>query len=510
MISSNKNKKNYNFNFEINEIEVKKIAYNQNNDFLNNNNLNNNNPKSKEKQNNKNIIIENKSKYQIVCMHCFEETSITDNNIIYEDIVCEKRKCEFSIIDCFHCKRVIYLGKLSEEEFIAGNTIKCPYIDCEEYFFYLMCPNSNCEKFCIINGKYEEFKEYECPYICKENNEKIRSNNKQLIISYRCLNNKCNKTLFLKKEDFESGSYDLCEDCKDVFIHFNCNKCNKNNIIPSNLNFENEKNFKINKDNEIKDIKCPEENCQERFKFVDCPFCQSLKIINNNEFLFGKNFECDNFNCSEFFHLNFCPDCKIIKFIEGKNNNNFLTCPNEKNKNKDKDEDDNSFCLLSSSDCNKAFNFYFCKECKSQECFFIKSENENYNQNNLNSKFICCKNNNNKNQSDIKGIKIEFINNNNNNFKKNFNFSNFEKKLKKLENDLMMIYKSLFINNKKKNENQEFEFECSICETNPKNVIYAPCGHLINCFKCYERLKINNQPACPICKIKIESYVLLN
>jgi hypothetical protein len=44
--------------------------------------------------------------------------------------------------------------------------------------------------------------------------------------------------------------------------------------------------------------------------------------------------------------------------------------------------------------------------------------------------------------------------------------------------------------------------QCILCYKNKKNIEYIPCGHIISCIVCFEKLV---RKECPICKVKITS-----
>lgn len=45
---------------------------------------------------------------------------------------------------------------------------------------------------------------------------------------------------------------------------------------------------------------------------------------------------------------------------------------------------------------------------------------------------------------------------------------------------------------------------CILCLTNKKNIAFSPCGHIISCQTCSQKLSNNK---CPICKTNIETYL---
>ena len=55
-------------------------------------------------------------------------------------------------------------------------------------------------------------------------------------------------------------------------------------------------------------------------------------------------------------------------------------------------------------------------------------------------------------------------------------------------------------------ENLKDECACIICASNPRDIIFLPCGHLSVCTLCYKHLKGN----CIICKIKIKDTIKIN
>ena len=46
--------------------------------------------------------------------------------------------------------------------------------------------------------------------------------------------------------------------------------------------------------------------------------------------------------------------------------------------------------------------------------------------------------------------------------------------------------------------------KCTLCCTATRDSYYTPCMHLVSCFKCASRAKLNN-PFCVICRTRIES-----
>jgi hypothetical protein len=42
--------------------------------------------------------------------------------------------------------------------------------------------------------------------------------------------------------------------------------------------------------------------------------------------------------------------------------------------------------------------------------------------------------------------------------------------------------------------------QCILCYNNKKNIEYIPCGHIISCMVCFEKLV---RKECPVCKVKI-------
>ena len=52
--------------------------------------------------------------------------------------------------------------------------------------------------------------------------------------------------------------------------------------------------------------------------------------------------------------------------------------------------------------------------------------------------------------------------------------------------------------------------ECTICMSEPSNVIIMPCGHMCVCQSCGEELKKSKHNMCPVCRGAIQSLVPLN
>ena len=51
------------------------------------------------------------------------------------------------------------------------------------------------------------------------------------------------------------------------------------------------------------------------------------------------------------------------------------------------------------------------------------------------------------------------------------------------------------------------DYKCTICCTNPRNIILKPCLHFLMCHICFEEVKKKNKEACPICKSPIIDYI---
>ena len=47
--------------------------------------------------------------------------------------------------------------------------------------------------------------------------------------------------------------------------------------------------------------------------------------------------------------------------------------------------------------------------------------------------------------------------------------------------------------------------ECSICLSNPCDIVFAPCGHLTICERCNPYIKVKDR--CPICRADIENKI---
>jgi hypothetical protein len=47
---------------------------------------------------------------------------------------------------------------------------------------------------------------------------------------------------------------------------------------------------------------------------------------------------------------------------------------------------------------------------------------------------------------------------------------------------------------------------CVICQSNPKNTVFSPCGHISCCLDCATSL-VEKTPECPMCRVQIEDVI---
>jgi hypothetical protein len=50
---------------------------------------------------------------------------------------------------------------------------------------------------------------------------------------------------------------------------------------------------------------------------------------------------------------------------------------------------------------------------------------------------------------------------------------------------------------------------CTVCMERPRNAVFSPCGHVACCSVCALSIKASKTPACPICRVAIETVVNL-
>lgn len=236
----------------------------------------------------------------IRCPKCSTKaTKLLDDIKILE---CPNEECKFKFytIICIHCFRPIYYKSSSHYYLFDSANIKCPYSDCNKYFFQSQCPNPKCQQIHRFANKMDTYVTINCNNCFKK------------YLKIRCPIKGCGMFHNIENDIEDQNNYYpngiKMKHFKKLITVISCYKCN--NLIyyisPSKY-FEGQR------------ITCPYENCKAIFHRLVCPQrnCRNINIVNSYEF--GEKITCNQKNCMKSFSKMHCPFCTNSNIFIQKN-----------------------------------------------------------------------------------------------------------------------------------------------------------------------------------------------
>lgn len=249
---------------------------------------------------------------KISCPFC--SSYFGDNSSELKRIQCPNENCKkiFTFIICVCCQqKIFYLfyskNKYHNEgqspfDFFNGNTIKCPYFHCKQFFFLTRCPKcKKQEKIPNItemsgvscSGCGHNYVYLKCPI--KDCKEPCLFDRPQISNNY--------------PEGLMKAHYDGVNQV--VYQKIICVKCKRAIVFYSDNPYY-----------EGQTVTCPYKDCKEEFNRVICPMCYHENLF-GGKYSMGSEIKCQNSVCGKTFYKILCYYCRKINpivsltYIEG-------------------------------------------------------------------------------------------------------------------------------------------------------------------------------------------------
>jgi hypothetical protein len=457
-------------------------------------------------------------------LECQKSIILGENFLEGQPLKCEHKDGTFCFqkVGCWYCGRHCVWNNSKGKYYIDGQTIICPYKECERMTNKVICPkclNSSV----ITRGNLDMGKKINCLIKGCENVYNI----------YFCP--------FCKKTNYGNGSPIAgenltCQFCKESFTFVNCFFCKQ-------INFWKKPNNYL----PCQTVVCSNESCRKKSALIPCPFCKRVNHFSRGVFILGQKYACSYRECKNEFVILYCGKCnmthikkasldpnilyvcdhcknlmptiqcpKCFKFCCLPNNTTIethttLKCPYEKcgqvfyyyrcpfckhDFNSDKYITSNIKCPF--QNCNKEYTYFKCKKClkdnydvSSMDCEEINCTNCNE-QNNIINQPDANKFSNLKKAYITQGEKYVFDNPEEDPYDRAIINSLIQTKIYEIpfsEKGTSII----------SGDNDNYVKTCVICLANPIEWILAPCGHKCVCQTCGKIIK-EKFKKCPICK----------
>ena len=455
---------------------------------------------------------------------CQKSIILGENFLEGQPLKCEHKDGTFIFqkVGCWYCGRHCIWNNTKGKFYIDGQTIICPYKECERMTNKVICPkclNSSV----ITRGNLDMGKKINCLIKGCENVYNI----------YFCP--------FCKKTNYGDGSPIAgenltCQFCKESFTFVNCFFCKQ-------INFWKKPNNYL----PCQTVVCSNENCRKKSALIPCPFCRRVNHFSRGVFILGQKYACSYRECKNEFVILYCGKCNMTHIKKASLDPNILyicdhcqnlmptiqcpkcfkfcclgntttiethttlKCPYEKcgqvfyyyrcpfckhDFNSDKYITSNIKCPF--QNCSKEYTYFKCKKC-------LK---DNYDESSMDCEEINCKfcneQNNIINQPDankFSNLKKAYITQG-----EKYVFDNPEEDPydRSIINSLIQtkIYEIPFSEKGASiisGDNENYVKTCVICLANPIEWILAPCGHKCVCGTCGKIIK-EKFKKCPICK----------
>ena len=467
-------------------------------------------------------------KVKCPCSDCPKNILLNENFLEGHPLKCDHKEGSFVFqkMGCWYCGRHCVWNNSKGKYYIEGQTIYCPYRECERMTNKVICPkclNSSVitrgnldmgKKInCLIKGCENVYNIYFCPY--------------------------CKKTNYGNGSPI-AGKNLTCKFCKESFWFVNCFYCKQ-------INFWKKPNIYL----PCQTVVCANESCRKKSALIPCPFCQRTNHFSRGVFILGKEYACSYKECKNEFVILFCGKCNMTHIKQASLDPKILyncdTCKNYMptiqcpkcykfcSLGNNKKIETHSIFKCPYDSCGQVFYYYICPYCQHDfnsdiytsinlKCPFI-------NCNKIYTYFKCKKcskdnfiqniDNNNMDCDEINCLfcneKNEIINHPDNNKFVNVKKAHITQGEKYIfDNPEEDPYDRSIINSLIQSKYYEIPFSektssciteendnhvkmCVVCLTMPIEWILAPCGHKCICANCGKIIK-EKYHKCPICK----------
>ena len=216
------------------------------------------------------------------------------NDKIEKYLIYTKEEDKSNFINCIHCKREIKTKSIDKYKLNCLN-IRCPYPDCDKFFFMSICPKCQFVSFIpklIFEGEMIKCLSSSCSFSYLQTCCPVRSCQEMFYFSNpKNFNNSPNGILHSHKSllIFQKIS---CFFCYKPIVYFTTGK------------------DQINRYYETMRISCPYDDCHKSFNRIICPKCNEVIYLKLGIYIMGTRIKCCF--CSFIFAKILCPSCLKI------------------------------------------------------------------------------------------------------------------------------------------------------------------------------------------------------
>lgn len=455
---------------------------------------------------------------------------------------CKGLQTSFQKIKCYGCSRNYVWYHNKNKRFIEGQTIKCPYTDCQRKFNIVNC--KKCYGLTIFTGGHlyigrkitcqlkgcgNVFNLCFCPTCYSIQYFDGRTIEGEDITCYKCgelfqfINcYKCFEAQFWKKSSnslYSPGQKVICKYCDTSFIKLKCPHCGELIVFPKSVIHLGKKYNCLSCKKSFGYFYCSQcehpriekyevnggaipwkcKQCNNYMPSLQCAYCYSYGIGDLKQIKPECIIICPELDCGKKYYYNKCPLCSrdYTNSLESGINNNNAKCPHCDQKYM-KIQCDNCSTFTYLRDDQMMIEDLDCHNCHgsvslSQNCSFnvpivsIKSVKVDQG-----SKVTY-------DQPEPDEIELSIIDN----FVKSNVYHIDSQLLTKRNYERMRQNEMKMKSDQPKNVDNT---KCIICLMKKKESVFVPCGHRCTCYECGKAV-VNQFHICPLCKREIKDFI---